>query len=192
MSDEHPEVRRQRQRDEIRSTRGSAERLDQIAAIAAEKARAQQRSGSRSSGRKSPSNSADMFGHRWPEWFQMRDTALQFLESVAAEKRLTSYGEVWGHIGKALDTELGSHWRQLPNLLGYVSVKAFAAYELVPTALVVTPGQDGPEAGFFRIAVELGDLDDSHSPEEGEPWTMSDAQRTYWNSTVEQLFARFG
>jgi len=191
MVEEHLEVRRQRQRDEIRAMRGTTERLDQIAAIANEKA-AKQRAVSRSSGRKSPSNSTDMFGHSWPEWFTMRDVALDYLESAAAEKRLTSYGEVWEHVGNALGTDPGSHWRQLPNLLGYVSVKAFEAYELIPTALVVTPGHEGPEVGFFRIAVELGDLDDSELPPEGEPWAMSDSQRAYWNATVERLFDRFG
>src|SRR5690606_16720324 len=123
----------------------------------------------------------------------MRDAALDYLKACAAERRLTSYGELWKAVERALNTDLGNHWRQLPVLLGHVSYEAFAEFELIPTALVVAPGaNDEPGPGFFRIAAELGVLPDSDSPAIGETWTtMSDRQREFWLAAVEGMYDRF-
>ena len=122
----------------------------------------------------------------------MRDAARRHLERCAAEGHLTTYGELWDAISADLGRDLGNHWRQLPNLLGYVSVAAYEDLELIPTALVVAPDLgDEPGPGFFRIAAELGAIPDAEAPPEGEAWTMSPSQRAFWETQVEGLYQRF-
>jgi hypothetical protein len=151
-----------------------------------------QREALKRSGRRTPGNSPDMFGHPWPVWFAMRDAVLDHVKVCASERRLTSYGETWAVVQATLGADLGNPWRQIPSLLGYVSVAAYPELDLIPTALVVAPDSDDePGPGFFRIAAELGALDDSESPPEGESWVMSEAQRTYWQANVQGMFDRF-
>lgn len=198
MADEHPDARRERRLAEARARRGTTEWEAEGAALAAKKAeeaRAAERrrkSASTANVRKSPENSSDMFGHPWPVWFQMRDAGVEYLQQCARERRYATYGELWQAIGDALGEDIGNHWRQLPILLGYMSVAAFPDLDLILTALVVSPDQsDGPGPGFFRIAAELGALSETESPPEGENWSMTDAQRAYWDETVHALFDRF-
>jgi hypothetical protein len=135
-----------------------------------------------------------MFGHPWPEWFKMRDAAFDFLCRCASEQRLASYGEIWAAVGAALGEDLGSHWRQLPNLLGYVSSHSLDELDLLATALVIYDPEDersGPGPGFFRLAASKGLLDDEDAPPEGAAWAMSDRQREFWRRHVDAMFDRF-
>lgn len=125
MTNEHPEDARARRMAEVRALRGSPERLQQIADLEQQKRQTKSRSTSSASGRKTPENSSHMFGHPWPLWFQMRDVAYEYLCKCASERRMTSYGELWNAISSAIGEDLGSHWRQLPHLLGDVSEHTF-------------------------------------------------------------------
>lgn len=192
MNDEPPDLRRERRLAEARAQRGTAARAEQVAVLQREKAAERRNAASKRSGRRTPENSPDMFGHPWPVWFAMRDAALAYMKVCASEGRLTSYRETWAAVEAALGEDLGNPWRQIPSLLGYVSVHAYPELDLIPTALVVTPDSDDePGPGFFRIAAELGALDDAESPPEGESWTMSQAQRDYWQVNVQGMFDRF-
>lgn len=187
MTDEHPEVRRARQREEIRAMRGTAERAEQIAAIEAAREAAKKRPSSGSSAKKTPENSTHMFGHLWDDWFRMQDLALERLEAVAADGSTTTYGELWAHLGEALGQDLGAPRLQIPNLLARVSEKSVAAHGLDATALVVTDETGEPEAGFFRIAARSGAAVTFQAPPKGEKWAMTDEQRTYWRQQVDEL-----
>lgn len=197
---EREEDARERRRAEQRALRGSEERAEQIRRIAEEKEREAQeklrakRSSSSSSERRTPENSQDYFGHPWPEWFAMRDAAFDFLVECARGRRTAGYGETWDAVGAAIGKELGSHWRELPNLLGFVSERSQAELGLLSTALVIYQPDavsSGPGAGFFRMATRMGLLDDSDSPPDGEEWVMSERQRDFWQSQVDALFERF-
>ena len=61
-----------------------------------------------------------------------------------------------------------------------------------PMALAVqSAGDQEPGAGFFRTAVALHELPAVDEPAKGEDWTMTDAQRTYWRTQVDALYAYF-
>lgn len=192
MSYEDPELRRDRRLAKIRAQRGTPERQAEIEAIQRRKTEGQRRTSASPNGRRSPENSPDMFGHPWPTWFAMREAGLEHLTTCASDRRLTSYKELWDAIERSLDQDLGNHWRQLPVLLGYMSVQALSEYDLIPTALVVAPDENNePGPGFFRIAADLGLLAEADAPPIGEDWTMSDTQRTFWEATVEGMYDRF-
>ena len=194
MSTEHPDVRRQRRIDEIRAGRGTPEREEQIRAIAERKdqeARRRKQSSGTRSGRRTPDNSPDIFGHPWPKWFQMRDVALDYLRTCAAERRLTTYHELWAAIEASVGEDLGNSWRQLPNLLGYVSEQGYPDLGWIPTALVVAhDNDDEPGPGFFRIAAQLGILDEADAPPTGQAWEMTERQRAFWQEQIEGMFNR--
>lgn len=191
MTYEHPEVRRARQREEIRAQRGSAERAEQIARIEADKVAAKKRKSSGSSGRKTPENSTEIFGHAWPVWFQLRDLALEELEACAAQGRTTTYVELWEHLSKAIDTPMGNPWLPLPNLLALVAAKAYADYQLLPTALVSKAEGDGPDVTFFRTAATLGALPAADAPATVKGWTITEAQQAFWQANLDGLHAKF-
>ena len=190
---EHPEVRRERRKAEAIAARGSAERLAQIAELEAARAAAKPKPrAKKTSGGKTPENSTEMFGHPWPEWFAMRDAARAHLVATAQAKQLTTYGEVWAAIEKDLGKELGNRHLALPRLLGFVTDLEETGSKMLPTSLIVTEGKqdEGPEPGFFRLAASLGEIDESESPAKGEDWTMSEAQREFWQKSVQAMYAR--
>jgi hypothetical protein len=189
---EQLEDARARRLAEIRGRRGSPERLQRIQDLALHKTRAKGRSTSSKSGRKTPENSADMFGHPWAVWFQMRDAAFDYLCQCAREKRMTTYAELWDAVGSATGEELGANWRQLPILLGHVADHSFAELQLIPSALIVAHEGDGePGIGFFRIAAELGANPQPAALEKGVAWAMTDDQRDYWQRNVVGMYERF-
>jgi hypothetical protein len=190
MTDEHPEVRRARQREEIRALRGTAERAEQIAAIEAAKAAAKKRPASGASAKKTPENSTHMFGHTWDDWFRLQDLALARLEAVAAERSTTTSADLWTHLGAELGQDLGPPRLQVPNLLASVSERSVAAHGLDATALVVSAETGEPDSGFFRTAARSGAAVSFQAPPKGETWTMTDEQRTYWRQQVGQLHER--
>jgi hypothetical protein len=193
VTSEHPEDARATRLAEIRAKRGTPERLAKIAELEAQQPRRKSPKPS-ASHRKTPENSTHMFGHPWPEWFEMRDAAFDFLCLCAAERRLGSYGEIWTRISNSLGKDLGNHWRQLPYVLGYVSTRSVEEFDLLATALVIYDPDDaesGPGPGFFRLAASLGVLDDSDAPLEGTEWSMTDRQRTFWRQQVDAMFDRF-
>ena len=189
------EQARDRRLAAIRAQRGTPERETQIQALelarataAKSKARA-----TSTSGRKTPENSSEMFGHPWTEWFQMRDAGFDHIERCARKRSLTTYAELWSAIATQLGKDLGSHWRQLPNLLGYISEWAYEKYKLIPTALVIDQEGDAhPGPGFFRLAAMLGALPENDSPPTGEEWTgMTDSQREFWEASRDAVFNHF-
>jgi hypothetical protein len=189
---EQPDDARARRLAGIRALRGTPERLQRIADLALDKTRSKSRSTSSKSGRKTPENSAAMFGHPWPLWFQMRDAAFEYMCQCARDKRMTTYAELWDSVSATTGEDLGAKWRQLPILLGHVAEHSFAELHLIPSALVVAhEGDTEPGVGFFGIAAELGALPPSDAPEGGTAWTMTDTQRAYWQQTVTGMYDRF-
>ena len=189
---EQPDDARARRLAGIRALRGTPERLQRIADLALDKTRSKSRSASSKSGRKTPENSAAMFGHSWTLWFQMRDAAFDYMCQCAKDKRMTTYAELWDSISSTTGEDLGAKWRQLPILLGHVAEHSFAELQLIPSALVVArEGDTEPGVGFFGIAAELGALPRSDAPEGGTAWTMTDGQRDYWEQTVAGMYDRF-
>jgi len=142
------------------------------------------------SGRKTPENSNDMFGHPWPFWFQMRDAAMEVITSAGRRRELIPYGDLWSELRNRLGSEVGEQWRQLLILLGYVSEYYHHEVGALPTAMVVsrdTPPK--PEAGFFRLAAFEGYLPEADSPAEGEEWCKITArQAAFWREQVEAVF----
>ena len=193
MSYEQPEDRRARRLAEVRAQRGSEERARQIAELEAEKAKPKVRTRSATpSVRKSPETSATFFGYPWAEWFEMRDAGRARLNTCAAERELITYGDLWAAIAESVGRELGSPHLALPRLLRDIGDVAVKDGEPNPMALAVqSAGDQEPGAGFFRTAVALHELPAVDEPPTGEDWTMTDAQRAYWRTQVDRLYAHF-
>ena len=144
-----------------------------------------------SSGRKTPQNSDTYFGHSWPEWSEMVDVGIAYLIECAKRHRTAAYGELWEAIEKVLGRDIGNSWRQMPQLLGYISERSFEGVGLFLTALVVDDVPDGhPEQGFFRLAAKRGALPEREAPRMGEPWTITSTQRRFWEEQVAAIFAK--
>jgi hypothetical protein len=173
----------------IRAKRGSPERLAEIDAVKREEVRAERRKLAAASGRKTSDNSSSMYGHPWPEWFQMRDTAMELIAEAARNRDYIRYGDLWKGIERRLGKDLGDRWLQMPNLLGYVSDHFHNEIGALPTAVVVSQGQPKPEQGFFRLAAWEGYLPDADAPTEGEDWSgMSPRQDAFWRDQVAAVF----
>jgi hypothetical protein len=187
------EEARDRRLAAIRAQRGTPERQAFIEQLALEKARIQREARVSSSGKKTPENSSDMYGHPWAEWFEMRDTGLDLIATAARDRGLTNYSDLWDGIGKALDRDLGNSWRQMPNLLGYISDHAYSQFKIIPTALVVEKeGDPHPGAGFFRLAAIMGVMLESDVPAVGESWTeMTDRQQAFWDASKEAVYDHY-
>jgi hypothetical protein len=176
---------------EIRGRRGSAERVAHIGQLAEEKAKPKKSAGA-GSGRKSPDNSSEMYGHPWAVWFQMRDAGLEFLDQSAALEKKVTYGEVWDAITSQVGDQAGVAWRQLPHLLGFIGAKGYEQSGFIPTSLVVYQDDYArPGPGFFRLAVELGALNAEDAPTEGDRWTtMTEVQQQFWEAQMQGMFAK--
>jgi len=193
MSYEQPEDRRARRLAAVRAQRGSEERARQIAELEAEKAKPKARARSATpSVRRSPETSSTFFGYPWAEWFEMRDAGRARLNTCAAERQLITYGDLWEAIAETVGRELGSHHLALPRLLRDIGDVAIKDGDPNPMALAVqSAGDQEPGAGFFRTAVALHEPPAVEEPPKGEDWTMSDAQRAYWRTQVDSLYAHF-
>ncbi|MET0736708.1 MAG: hypothetical protein ABW035_00420 [Acidimicrobiales bacterium] len=193
MSYEQPEDRRARRLAAVRAERGSEARARQIAELEAEKVKPKVRARSATpSVRKSPESSSTFFGYPWAEWFEMRDAGRARLNTCAAERQLIAYGALWAAIAETVGRELGSQHLALPRLLRDIGDVAIKDGEPNPMALAVqSAGDHEPGAGFFRTAVALHELPAVDEPAKGEDWTMTDAQRTYWRTQVDALYAYF-
>jgi hypothetical protein len=189
------DLARDRRLAAIRAKRGTPERLAQIEAMQQAKSRARKLKASASSGRKTPENSTDIYKHSWSEWFQMRDAGFECIGEFARRREPPSYGEIWSYINAHLGKDLGNPLRQLPNLLGYISECGYEQFKILPTALVLHQEGDqhpGPGPGFFRLAANMGLLPEDQAPPVGEEWTgMTDAQRAFWDASVEAVFNHF-
>ena len=132
-----------------------------------------------------------MFGHPWPVWFQMRDTAMEVIAEATAKGDLVHYGELWDEMEHRLGTDLGDRWTQMPHLLGYVSDHFHQEIGALPTAVVVSQGTPAkPEQGFFILAVREGYLAEADGPQMGENWKgMTSRQQAFWNDQVSTVFA---
>ncbi|MGP0032124.1 MAG: hypothetical protein ACLPVF_16665 [Acidimicrobiales bacterium] len=182
----------------IRAERGSPEQLARLEALKQQAEENERRKKAAASGRKNPDNSTSMYGHPWPYWFQMRDTAMEVISEAAAKGELVHYGDLWKEIERRLGANLGDRWIQMPNLLGYVSDHFHEEIGALPTAVVVSQGTPPkPEQGFFMLAVARGYLPQADAPREGEDWkVMTPRQEAFWEEQVLTVFrwaaARFG
>ena len=156
--------------------------------------RRQQRlhSGVTSGERKSPLNSDTYFDHTWEEWFAMRDAGAVVILEHARQRRFLTYPELWAGIQATVNFEIGNPWRQVPQLLGYISDNTFEEIGLFVTALVVDgDAEHGPSEGFFRLAADRGALPEADSPPKGILWTgMTPRQRAFWESQVARIFEK--
>jgi hypothetical protein len=123
----------------------------------------------------------------------MRDAGAAHIISRAGQRRKTYYGELWTAIERQVGEELGNSWRQLPYLLGDIAKHVYDEIGLILTALVIYEERDEhPGEGFFRLAAEMGALREEDAPPVGERWEgMTTAQRDFWETQVQSLFARF-
>jgi hypothetical protein len=152
------------------------------------------RSAAASSGRKTPENSVDMFGHPWPEWFRMRDVGYEHIAKCARARTKTNYADLWTAIGHGVAKDPGSPWRQLPNLLGYIGDLSNEKTGLTMTALVVyREGEESPGPGFFRLAASQDLIPEQEAPPVGKDseWQMTAFQRTFWEAHCDALYEYF-
>jgi hypothetical protein len=172
----------------IRARRGTPERQALIEEMQAAKIKKKTVA---STGRKTPANSEEMFGHPWPVWFEMRDAGYEHILGCARAGKKTTEREVWAAVGKQLGRDLGTHSRQLPHLLVHITEHAYPTTGVIPTAIVIDKkGDEHPGARFFRRAAALGALPKQDAPKTGETWTeMTPAQRTFWEDQVARMFA---
>jgi hypothetical protein len=173
----------------IRARRGTPERQALIDEMQA--AKLKKKTAAASTGRKTPANSEEMFGHTWPEWFEMRDAGYQHILGCAREGKKTTEREVWAAVQKQLGKDLGSHSRQLPHLLVHITEHVYPTAGVIPSAIVIDKkGDEHPGARFFRRAAALGALPKKDAPATGETWTeMTPNQRAFWEDQVGRMFA---
>lgn len=124
----------------------------------------------------------------------MQAAGRRFLEMCAREKRLPEYEEFWAAVRKGVGRDIGSAWRQVPQLLRQISEQSLKENRLAITALVVSGGvSGGPSEGFFALSVREGLLEESEAPTKGVKWSgMSKRQRGFWQEHVRQIFDFYG
>ncbi len=120
----------------------------------------------------------------------MQAAGTSFLEKCARQKRLPEYDEFWAAVRKGVGRDIGSAWRQVPQLLRQISEQSLKENRLAITALVVAGGiSGGPSEGFFALSVREGLLEESEAPLEGVEWPgMSERQRSFWLEQVQKIF----
>ena len=173
----------------IRSRRGTPERQALIEEMQAAKIR--KKTATAKTGRKTPANSEEMFGHAWPEWFEMRDAGYQHILGCAQQGQKTTEGDVWAAVVAHMGRDLGSHSRQLPHLLVHITEHSYPTSGVLPTAIVMSAaGDEHPGPRFFRRAAVLGALPKKDAPATGDEWTeMTPNQRAFWEDQVARMFA---
>ena len=180
----------------IRARRGTADREAFIAEIAEKKQQDKQaaakRKSSAASERKTRENSEQYHGHSWDEWDLMRDKGLAFITERAARREFTSATELWAHLVAELGKPLGNSHFQTPALLEHVGMKSLDESGLLASALVIDdPAAPSPGAGLFSLAAAKNLLPQADAPKSTKDFTMSEAQRAFWQSQVDALFAKF-
>jgi hypothetical protein len=97
-------------------------------------------------------------------------------------------------VRKGVGRDIGSAWRQVPQLLRQISEQSLKENRLAITALVVSGGiSGGPSEGFFALSVREGLLEESEAPIKGVKWVgMSKRQRSFWLDHVQQIFDFYG
>jgi len=120
----------------------------------------------------------------------MRDEGRKFLERCARQRRMPEYDEFWAAVRNGMGKDIGSAWRQVPQLLRQISEQSLSQNRLAITANVVSGGiSGGPSEGFFTLAVREGLLEDREAPVKGQVWTgMSKRQLNFWLEHVEYIF----
>ena len=120
----------------------------------------------------------------------MQSAGRRFLEECARAKRLPEYDEFWTAVRRSMGRDIGSAWRQVPQLLRQISEQSLKENRLAITALVVSGGIAGrPSEGFFTLSVREGLLEESEAPEQGVKWQgMTERQRSFWLEHVQQIF----
>ena len=189
-----PDKDKERRRAEILARRGSAEREAAIAAIQAGKAKKARNVTAAASGRKTPDNSADMFGHPWSTWHRMAEVGYEAIVRAARARTRLTYAQLWRDIGAGVEEDPGNHWRQLPRLLEDIAETAHDRTRLLLTALVVTQEADThPGPGFFRLAAHYGLLSEKLAPPLGQDseWVMTAPQRQFWEAHCHEVYLRF-
>lgn len=186
---------RARRLAEIRARRGTPERLLAIESIRSAKPTTVARGAAAIADRKTPENSSAMFGHPWPLWFQMRDVGYEHIAARARDRKKTTYVEMWDAIRAEVGQDLGSQWRQLPNLLGYIGDLSYEKIRLVVTALVIyQEGDEHPGPGFLRLAARHDLMPAEEAPPTGRDneWKgMTPYQSAFWAGHCDALFDHF-
>jgi hypothetical protein len=153
--------------------------------------KAQRRAIASSSGRKTPDNSSDYFGHPWDEWFAMCDAGRDLILESVRLKRFLPYPEFWSGIKTRLQRDIGDPWRQEPLLLEYISDRTYEDLGLFITAMVIDPETGHPSEGFFRLAAARGALPEQEAPEMGVTWKqMTPKQKVFWEDQARKIFER--
>lgn len=188
---------RERRLAEIRARRGTAEREAHLAKIAEVKEKEKQDKAKRkttsSSPRKTRENSTEFHGHTWDEWDAMVAAGLALVRERGAQRQLTTYTDVWGHLTSTLGKELGNAYFQIPALLEHMTIADGTDDGLIISALVQSDAPEpSPGAGFFSIAAAKGLFPAADAPKSAKDWTMTDTQRAFWQQQVDALFAKFG
>ena len=105
-----------------------------------------------------------------------------------------TYEDFWTAVQNDIGRDIGTSWRQVPQLLRQISDETLRDSGLALTALVVTDNEGGgPSEGFFTLSVREGLLEEAEAPRRGEPWVgMSNRQNEFWIEHVAQIFDAFG
>lgn len=123
----------------------------------------------------------------------MRDAGYEHIVACARDRQMTTYGETWEAVARAVGEDIGNPWRQVPHLLGHIAEHVHDELGLIATALVVYDARDEhPGPGFFRLAVAMEELPPDDAPPEGEDFEMTSTQRAFWRRHVDGMFERFG
>lgn len=123
----------------------------------------------------------------------MRDFGLSFLETVATNQTTVTYDGFWLAVRKGVSRDIGSPWRQVPQLLRHIGEQSFDSSGLLLTALVVNEDRHpSPSEGFFRLAARLELIAKEDSPETGVEWFgMTEAQERFWLEEKARLYSNF-
>lgn len=210
---EHPDERRARRLAEAKAMRGTPEREAQVVEMLARKAaeeaagapparsrRTSPTSGGTTRPRSTPTTRASkvstappgVFGHPEDEWASMVDAALAVIGGVAAERCLTTPGDLWAELGSVLDKDLGDARFKMPRLLADVAAKAAKHGRILPTAIIVPSEQVGPGRPFFTVAKDLDLLPaDLVIPISDGDWRMPSELREFWRYQVDATFEHY-
>jgi hypothetical protein len=107
---------------------------------------------------------------------------------------MTNYAALWTAIERGVGKDLGTRWRQLSNLLGYIGDLSNEKTRLLVTALVVyRQGDENPGPGFFRLAVSHHLIPEEEAPPVGKDseWQMTSFQRAFWEAHCNALYEHF-
>ena len=201
MAPTDPETRRAERLAAIRAQRGTQDREREIAELASRRridppppsgAVRTRRTTSAPRPRRTAGQTAatGFFGHPWPEWHAMVDTARDLLIEHAEAGATLTEGELWRHVGDTLDLRLEDPTLPMPFLLRDVTNRDVELSGVLLSALAVTD-EGVPAPAFFRLAAQHGKLPTAQAPRESaDPgWSISERQEEFWRRHLAAVFA---